>query len=472
MRALAITAEQIGETAFWANITTSIGFGVFYLTDSKLLAEFGLVASLSVLSTYAVCLILITILYSYLPIPKDKYFARLETKRITAFLRKIDNLVQHRRGLIYTTVAVFVTISIYGLSQIKAVGYIVDDLPENDPILTDLRFFEKHFHGVVPFEINVDSGRPGRALSLQTLNKIRLMQKELEKHPEFTKSFSLVEAIKFVYQAYRGGDPKYFVLPDALELNKLSAYAGTVKGNEERVKSFVDSTRRHTRVSFQVADIGTARVTELYNLLQPKIDSIFNIDSETGKWVEKEERYEAKLTGSSIVLTKGNDYLLKNLAESTLLAIAFVTILMVVFFGNGRMILMAVIPGLIPLIITAGIIGFAGIHLKPSTTLIFSIAFGLSSDGTVYFLTKYKDELGNPGKSVSEAISQTIQFTGIRIFYKTVVLFAGFAIFTASTFKGTVALGILVSITLLMGMLSNLILLPAFLVWMNKKLEQ
>jgi predicted RND superfamily exporter protein len=472
LRALAVAAEKIGETTFWANITTAIGFGVFYFTGSKLLTEFGIIAALSVLSSYAICLILITIIYSYLSEPQKKHLARLEGKRISAFLRQVNDLVHHRRKWIYGTVFSLVLISVYGLSQIKAIGYIVDDLPENDLILTDLKFFERHFHGVMPFEVNVDTGRPGRVFNPQTLTKIRLMQKEVAKYPEFTKPVSVVEAIKFVYQAYRGGDPKYFVLPGAVELNKLSEYTGTVKGSEERFKGFMDSTRRHTRVSFQVADIGTKRITELYDRLQPKIDSIFNINPETGKWSEKEERYEVKLTGSSIVFTKGNDYLLKNLVESTLLAIGLISILMVVLFGNWRMILIAVIPSLIPLVITAGIMGFAGIHLKPSTTLIFSIAFGLSSDGTIYFLTKYKDEFRNRGKCVSEAISQTIQFTGISMFYTAVILFVGFAIFTTSTFKGTVALGILVSITLLMGMLSNLILLPAFLLWMNKKLDQ
>jgi uncharacterized protein len=470
--ALTTAAEKIGETTFWANITTSIGFGVFYLTGSKLLVEFGLVASLSVMSTYAICLILITILYSYFPAPKARHLARLEGKQISAFLRKVDSLVHHRRKLVYATIVVLVLISTYGMSKITAVGFIVDDLPKNDPILTDLKFFERHFHGVMPFEVNVDTGRPGRALNPQTLTKIRLLQKEVAKYPEFTKPISLVEAIKFIYQAYRGGNPKYFVLPGALELNKLSEYAGTVKGNDSRFKGFMDSTRRHTRVSFQVADIGTKRITELYDILQPKIDTLFNIDPETGTWVEKEDHYEAKITGNSIVFTKGNDYLLRNLVESTLLAIGLISVLMVVLFGNWRMILIAVIPSLVPLAITAGIMGFAGINLKPSTTLIFSIAFGLSSDGTIYFLTKYKDEFRNKGRSVSEAVSQTIQFTGISMFYTAIILFVGFAIFTASTFKGTIALGVLVSITLLMGMLSNLILLPAFLLWMNKKLEQ
>ena len=324
----------------------------------------------------------------------------------------------------------------------------------------------------MPFEVSIDTGRPGRVFAPQTLTKIRQMQKEFATHPEFTKPLSLVEAIKFIYQAYRGGDPKYFVLPGALELNKLAEYTGATKGTEANFGSFIDTTRRYTRVSFQVADIGTKRIDALYDLLQPSIDSIFNINPETGTWVDKEDRYEAKITGNSVVFTKGNDYLLQNLIESTLLAIGLISVLMVVLFGNWRMILIAIIPSLVPLVITAGIMGFAGIHLKPSTTLIFSIAFGLSSDGTIYFLTKYKDEFRNKGRTVAEAVSQTIQFTGISMFYTAIILFVGFAIFTASTFKGTVALGILVSITLLMGMLSNLILLPAFLLWINKKLEQ
>ena len=469
MKALATSAEKIGETTFWANVTTSIGFGVFYFTGSILLIEFGLIASLGVMSTYVLCMVLITILYSYLPAPKSKHLALLDGKRIGAFLRFVNHTVHHRRPLVYALVLVLVVISGYGLSKITAVGYIVDDLPKNDPILTDLHFFEKHFKGVMPFEVNVDTGRPGRALNPQTLTKIKILQKEFATYPEFTKPISIVEALKFVYQGYRGGNPKYYVLPGALELNKLAEYSGTAKGQENFFKSFLDSTRRHTRVSFQIPDVGTTRITELYNQLQPRVDSIFNFDRDSNKWVEKEDRYDAQITGNSVVFTKGNSYLLQNLVESTLYAIVLISILMVVLFGDIRMILVAVVPSVVPLLITAGIMGFAGIHLKPSTTLIFSIAFGLSSDGTIYFLTKYKDEIKNGRKSVSQAISETIQYTGISMFYTAAILFAGFAIFTASTFQGTVALGILVSITLLVGMLSNLILLPSFLMWIAKK---
>jgi uncharacterized protein len=467
--ALTIAAHKIGETTFWANITTSIGFGVFFFTKSALLVEFGLVAAVSVMSTYAICLILITILYSYLPPPKAKHVARLDGKRVGKFLDYVENIVLNRRRVIYSLIGFLVVVSAIGLSQIKANGFIVDDLPRNHPIFTDLKFFESHFKGVMPFEVNVDTGRPGRVLSPQTLTKIRRMQKEFEKYPEFTKPISLVEAIKFFYQAYRGGNPKYYVLPGALELNKLADYNSTIKGKENRFNGFIDSTRRYTRVSFQVADVGTKRVTELYKILQPKIDSIFNFDTESNQEVTPEDKYDVQITGNSVVFTKGNDYLLSNLVESTLLAIVLIAIIMVFLFGNWRMILIAVVPSIVPLVITGGIMGFLDINLKPSTTLIFSIAFGLSSDGTIYFLTKFKDEVRTKGLSISAAISQTIQLTGISMFYTAIILFAGFAIFTASTFQGTVVLGVLVSITLLMGMLSNLILLPAFLMWLDKK---
>ncbi|WP_461100481.1 MMPL family transporter, partial [Telluribacter humicola] len=216
-------------------------------------------------------------------------------------------------------------------------------------------------------------------------------------------------------QSYRGGDPKYYRVPGALELNKLASYASTFKGKESQFKGFMDSTRRYTRVSFQIADVGTRRITELYSQLQPRMDTIFNYDQAAGRWVPKEERIEAQLTGNSVVFTKGNDYLKQNLLESTILAIVLISLIMAFIFGNLRMILIAVIPSTVPLIITAGLMGFFDIHIKPSTILIFSIAFGLSSDGTIYFLTKYKDELRTGRYSIADAVARTIQSTGISM---------------------------------------------------------
>ena len=472
--ALRIATEKVGETTFFANVTTSIGFFVFYFTGSPLLVQFGLVAAFGIMTTYVVSLILIPIILSYLPMPSAEQRGHLERRQVSGFLTWVNQLVRTRRPAIYGFITVVTVISVIGALQINPIGYVVDDLPKNDPIYTDLKFIESRFKGVMPFEVSIDTKRPGRVLTPQTLTKIKLLEREFSKYGEFTRPLSLVEAIKFFYQAYRGGDPKYYALPGALELNQLASYVPQLKGATNSggglaFKGYLDSTFRYTRVSFQMPDVGTVRTTQLLNELQPKADSIFNIDRTTGRRVAANEQYEVTITGNSVVFTRGNDYLLTNLAESTVLAIVLVSVILIILLRDVRLSLIAILPSVVPLIVTAGIMGFFDIHLKPSTILIFSIAFGISSDGTIYFITKYRDELRNQKLSLDQAVSETIRYTGISMFYTAMILFAGFAIFAASTFQGTVALGILVSITLLMGMASNLILLPAFLLTVDKR---
>lgn len=469
MRALSVAIEKIGKTTFLANVTTSIGFFVFYFTGSPLLLEFGLVSAICIMATWAVSLVLISILLSYSSPPSSKNVRHLDNKYITAFLKFVNTLVHTKRTTLYVFIGILLVISAFGMSKLRAIGYIVDDLPQKDPIYADLKFIEKHFHGVVPFEVVIDTKRENGVLNPQILNKIKLMQREFAKYEEFTNPISVVEAIKFVYQGYRGGAEKYYQLPGALELQKLADYAGSIKGKENLFASFIDSTKQYTRISFQCADAGTVRIKELVDALQPKIDTIFNYDREASAWLPKEAQIEAKVTGNGVVFMKGNNYLLKNLVESTALAIVLVCMVMATQFFDVRMILISTLPSLIPLIITAGVMGYLGIPLKPTTTLVFSIAFGISSDGTIYFLTKYKDEIVNRNMTVSQAITETIMYTGISMFYTGIILFFGFGIFVASNFKGTVFLGTLVSITLLMGMISNLVLLPAFLMTLDKR---
>jgi uncharacterized protein len=373
--------------------------------------------------------------------------------------------------VIYSVIGVMIVVSIYGMTLIKSVGYIVDDLADDNPILTDLKFVEKNFKGVMPFEVAIDSYEPRRATQPELLTKIKKMEREFAKYPEFTKPVSIVTAVKFAYQAYRGGDPKYFVLPGIDQLSKLQEYNQTVKGKGSFTKGFIDSTQRYTRVSFQIADCGTVRTNQIINELQPKVDSIFNYDAENNIFFKAGDKrgYDAEITGNSVIYAWQNDYLQDNLIESTLQAIVMICLIMALLFRSWKMVIISTLPSLIPLLMTAGLMGFFDIHLKYSTILIFSIAFGISSDGTIYFLTRYKDELLNKNRSVKEAISETIMNTGVSMFYTAIILFTGFFIFTASSFKGTQSLGILVSITLLMAMICNLILLPAFLMTLNKR---
>jgi len=452
--------EKIGLSTFLANITTAIGFGVFYFTNSSLLVEFGVVAAINVMVTYVMCLILIPIACSYLPLPSLRHTQHLEGKRITRILDGVDYLVHHHRTAIYLTITLLVLISAVGMTKIRVVGYVVDDLPKKDPIYTDLRFFEKNFNGVLPFEVAINTRQKDGVFANggRTLYKIRALQRVMSEYPEFSKPLSVVEGIRFLYQSYKGGAPKYYILPGGSELKKLSDYTETLNGNENKAQNFMDSTRQVTRVSFQMADIGSDRTKSLLAQIQPRVDSIFST-----------KEYEVNLTGHSLVFLKSNDYLLSNLYESLLIAILLIALVGMVLFRSIPIIILSKLPCLIPLLITAGMMGFFDIHFKPSTILIFSIAFGIASDGTVYFLTKYRQELRGKGLPASESVTNTIRETGISMIYTAIILFCGFGIFAASSFGGTAALGVLLSVTLLVAMCTNLVLLPALMLSLDKR---
>ncbi|NNC84904.1 MAG: MMPL family transporter, partial [Bacteroidia bacterium] len=436
-----------------------IGFGVFYFTKSNILMEFGLIAALNIMATYAISLILIPIIFSYLAAPKIDHIKHLKSKRTNFFLEFIDRLVHEYTNWVHASVAVLVLLSIIGIIRINAVGYVVDDLPKNDPVYVDLQFFEKHFKGILPLEILIDTKKKKGLNNHKNLALIYKLQKRLAKKDELSRSISVVDGIKYAYQSYRGGNPKAYILPGALEMNKLSKYVDAKNEKSDLLNAFVDSTKQTARVSVQVADIGSKKMGVVIDELNKEIEAIFD-----------PVKYNTTITGNSLIFLKGNAYLVSNLVQSIILAIILISIIMIMLFMSVRMILVSILPSLIPLIITAGLMGYFQIPLKPSTILIYSIAFGISSDGTIYFLTRYRHDMRYYSLSISRTVSRTIRETGLSMVYTAVILFAGFFIFTASGFGGTQSLGILISLTLMVAMISNLVFLPALLISLERKL--
>lgn len=459
IKALVRSIYRIGVSTFFANVTTALGFLVFAFTHSDVLIEFGLITSLNVMITFLISLIFIPIVFSFLPPPSAKQVKHLDRKTLNRFLKRIDRWVHHYRKRVYAIVIVLVVISLYGMTKITTVGFVVDDLPKKDVIYTDLKFFEKHFRGVLPFEVAIDTRKPGGALDLSTLYKINRLQKVMANYKEFSEPVSVAEGIKFSYQGLNDNDPKRYIIPNVEELGRLKGYAGGAKDNQRMFRSIIDSTKQITRISFQVADIGSIKMKTLLAEIKPRVDSIFPA-----------ENYDVKLTGNSIIFLKNNDYLLLNLKESVLLAILLIGTVMFFMFMSFRMVVIALIPSMTPLLITAAMMGYFSIPLKPSTILIFSIAFGIASDGTMYFLTKYRQEMRKFGGSISRTVSTVIRETGVSMIYTAVILFSGFFIFTASSFGGTSALGMLISVTLLIAMMSNLIFLPCLLLSLERRI--
>ncbi|MFN7294637.1 MAG: efflux RND transporter permease subunit, partial [Bacteroidota bacterium] len=383
-KAIARMINTMGITLFLANLTTAIGFAVLYFTNSALLLEFGVVSGISVMVTYFITLILIPILLSYMATPKVKHTKHLEGKRINKVLDYIIHLVTHQRKTVYTSITIITIAAIIGMLKISVLGFVVDDFPKKDKVYADLRFFEKNFNGVLPFEILIDTKKPNGVFddNARALYKINALQKKIAKYPEFSKPLSLAEAIKFSYQFYKDGNPKYYILPGFTELKKLSDYSFPIKSNMSNYNVFLDKSRQYTRISYQMADVGSERIKTLMSEIQPKADSVFSGTD-----------FKVSFTGHSLIFLKGNDYLLSNLLESLLIEIILIILIGLALFRSLRIILLSKLPCLIPLVITAGLMGYFGIRFKPSTILIFSIAFGISSDGTIYFLSRFRQEL-------------------------------------------------------------------------------
>ncbi len=462
IKALQRVIHKIGGAVFLTNVTTALGFGTFIFTKSTILVEFGTVASIDIFMVFLLSVLILPIVLSFFSPPGERHIKHLDNKFFGKVILWLERIVLFHRKKVYLAVITVFLLGVYGISLMTTTGNIVDDLPKHDPIVKDLRFFEKLFGGVMPFEITIDTKEKNGVFkhNAKTLYKIKKLQRKLASYDEFSKPLSLVDAVSFAYQAYKNGKKKFYILPPASELKKLNKYVKN-SDNSSNFKSFLDSTKQITRVSIQMADIGTKQMDTLLAKIKPQVDSIF-----------PPADYHVTLTGTSVVFLKGTGYLVHNLFTSLALAILLISGIMAFLFSSFRMVLVSLLPNFLPLIITAGLMGYFGIPIKPSTILIFSIAFGISVDDTIHFLAKYRQELKQQQWNMKEAALLALHETGLSMIYTSIILFFGFGIFTVSNFGGTVALGTLVSLTLLVAMLSNLLLLPSLLLSIDKQVTK
>lgn len=458
--ALSRMISRIGNANLLTNATTAAGFAAFIITSNELLVEFGIVASVNILVTYLLSLFILPILFSYFPVPKPKHLQHLDKGFINYIVTKVTGIILTKRTVIYIITSVFFVAAIYGLTKLKTTGNIVDDISKKEKLYKDMIFLEQNFKGVMPLEITVNTKKRNGILRLSTLKKIDQLQDTLALYKEFSKPLSVVEVVKSAKQAFYKGNEKMYSLPNNQEKNFILSYVPEMGGkNKGILNAFVDSNFQTTRISVQMANIGTNDINRILNDIQPKIDSIFNPD-----------KYDISLTGTSVVFLKGTNYLVKNLFMSLMLAVLIITLLMALIFSSARMIVISLIPNLIPQILTAGMMGFFDIPIKPSTILIFSIALGISVDNTIHFLSRYRLQLRHNSWKIRPAVLAALIETGYSMVYSAIVLFFGFYIFTLSSFGGTEALGYLVSFTLVVALLSNLFVLPSLLLSLDKRI--
>ena len=449
--------QKIGNITLLTNVTTASGFAAFILTNSETLQEFGVIASLNILFIFLLSLFIIPIYFSFSSAPKKRHTQHLDKKWINNLVQYLAYLVKYKRKHIYVITVVLIVVGFFGIIQLKTTGNITEDLPKEQALYQDLKFLESNFGGVLPLEVLVNTKKKNGLLKSYNLRKIEKLSDVLETYPEFSKPSSYIDAVKYSKQAFYNGDSTYYSLPNSQEQRVILSYSKNSSEGLGFGNLLMDSLKQEARISLRVADISTSKMDSIFDSLLPKINEIFD-----------PEKYDVTITGTSIVFLNGTKFLIKNLVLSLLLVIILISIFMAWMFNSFRMVVVSIIPNLIPLLLTGAIMGYFGIALKPSTILVFSIAFGISVDDTIHFLAKYRQELLINNWNIRKSVFSALNETGVSMFYTSVVLFFGFFIFVASDFGGTIALGLLVSITLMLAMLSNLLLLPALLLSLEK----
>lgn len=458
--------DRMGIVTLFTNITAAIGFGVFFFTKSAILKEFGLVAGINIMAIFLISLIFIPALFSFLPPPKSRHTSYLESGWMSRLLDTITNWVFGHRMWIYAATIVICAVSVMGIMRLNSVGHIVDDLPKEAKVYQDLMFFEKNFRGVMPLEIVIDTRKKNGAVGLPVLQKMDELTTYLKQYPEIGHSLALTEGVKFARQAYYDGDSSSYAVPNMFDAAFIQPYlrggAGDKKGMFNKLLSaFMDSTKQKTRISINMADVGSKRLPVLLDSIRPKTLELFDTS-----------KYDVTFTGTSIVFLEGSKFIINSLRDSLILAFIMIFGCMIALFRSWRILLISMVINIVPLLITAGIMGWMGIPIKPSTVLVFSVALGITIDVTIRFLVNFKQELAHHDDDIAATVKRTIHDTGLSIIYTSLILVAGFGVFALSQFDGTKSLGYLTSLTLLLAMVTNLTLQPALLLWMDKALRK
>ena len=458
-KALQRVISKIGNATLMTNITTASGFATFVFVKSSLLREFGILASVNIVSIFILALLIIPIIYSFMPLPKKKHLNHLERRWIENVVNWMEQTVKNQRIAIYFATVLVIVLGIIGVYKIRVSGSLIEDMPKSMGFYKDIKFFEKEFGGIMPLEIFIDTKKEKGVMKLSTLKKMDELNETIETFPELSKPISVVNLVKYSKQAYYKGNPKYYQLPTSQEQSYIFSYTKNSNSDAGMLNTFVDSTGRYARITTFMKDIGTDKMDVIQERLKAVIAKEFPA-----------EKYSVSITGKALVFIKGTNYLINNLVFSLSLAILLIALFMAWMFRSPQMILISLIPNILPLLITAGLMGFLDIPIKPSTILVFSIAFGISVDDTIHFLAKYRQELMSNKWKIKPSVYAALRETGVSMFYTSIVLFFGFLVFTLSSFGGTIALGGLVSVTLLLAMVSNLLLLPSLLLTFEKKI--
>ena len=460
MQALNNVIVRIGPANFLTNVTTAVSFASFIITRNVLLVPFGILASICIMLTYMLTMVLLPTFFSYQKNPEGKSVNYMNSPQINYIMTKISNFVLSRKRVVYAVLGVLLLLCTFSATKMSTSGRVVDDISKRDKLYKDIMFFEENVGGVMPFEISIDTRKPKGVMNASFIRKVQQLQDTLALYPEFSEPLSIAEVVKFARQGFFNGKREHYKIPNNNEFGFIMKYMPETKNGElpKIVTQYIDNQMQSTRISVQMANVTTPEIDAISRSLKPKIDKIF-----------PKEKYDVVMTGSAMVTLQGTNYLIVNLSHSLLLAFIVIALLMAITFRRFKMVVISLIPNLIPLVFTAGVMGMCGIPLKMSTILVFSIALGISVDNTIHYLARYRLQMKINNYDIKKSVMAAIMETGPSMIYSASVLICGFLIFAFSSFGGTKIVGFLVPFTLLIALITNILVLPALVLTFNRK---
>lgn len=455
--AMKATLAKIGSAILLTSITTAVGFASLATSAMVPMRNFGLFAAAGVMFAYLIAIVLIP--NALMRIPKEKL---INSKGMGEF-RFWDSLLKKTyriaHGFPRSIALVFCGVTLFsgiGMSLISLDGYLVDDLRPGDPIFQNLDFFQDNFNGIRPFELAIMTKGDKEITDLDVLKDIEKIENFLHEREQFSPLLSPVSLFKGANRITRFNLNKHYKLPRSEE--KVQEVLGMIysSGNTKLYNSILSEDLRMGRVSGQMNDIGTVK----FAVLQEDLRKFFETECDTNQ-------ISYRLTGNAFIYSRNVTYLQKGVFYGLGLAFLIIGLLMGGIFKSLKMVLIALIPNVIPLLFAAGLMGILGIGLTATTSVVFVISFGISVDVTIHFLSRFRIEM-KENSSLDQAIKETLLGTGKALILTSIIIISGFVLFLFSNLGGTFAIGLLVTVTLITSLVSNLLLMPVICRWAYK----
>lgn len=448
--AMKVTMRQIGVATLLTSLTTAVGFATLLTSNIAPIQGFGINAAMGVILAYIVVITLTTSVLTLFDInqliPPNKLGGNWDR-----FLERWYTITRHHEKAILMVSSIMVILFFIGMTRISTDYKIESNLPEHASITEDFRYFEDKFSGFRPLEFAITSLDPSHPSDgYEVLKEVDKLEDYLNNHPLINSAIGLTSIYKSIEKANKRNNPLAYRFPDNEKDFKKSKRL-LAKLSKKEVNSFVNNDRTKTRISARMKDAGAKTIKEEGLKMDQWITE--NLDNSI---------ISVKRTGTGIIIDKNSEFIKEDLIQGLLIALVLVSLLMAFLFKNLRLLIIALIPNIIPVLFAASLLGYIGIELEAGVSIIFAIVFGIAVDDTIHFLSKYK-LTRDQGMDVETALKTTFLETGKAITFTTIILFFGFLVMLFSNHPPSFTVGLLISITLIGAWICDLFLLPVIM---------